>query len=699
MSATVVLPVLLALTPVAHCAAIRGTVTSDAGPVAGAFVQTHAGHLAVTDAKGRYELANLPEATYALRVCAAGLEPQVVGGVAATGNITRDLKLQPAAQPLALVHVRVTGADPPGFRLVTRVKPEGAAEFAAPSGPTALPGLQQMDAAGQPIQLSAQTRACSPVDGAWLWARGEAALPVPPGEVELTISRGPGWRPVQQTAAVPAGQVTVVDVALARIVDLPVMGWIGGDAHCHVYHGGYEEDYATNLPLAADTCRGEGMEWAFVAPDYGKDAAQRDPWRVAEAEAVPGFLFSLNWEIREPWGGHLVVVGPREAFGPEAGQPPVPLNEPHCQKIQRLLRAGAVAIYTHPVREYGELKEPGGARVGFVNLAGELPFDLVAEPNLVRVLDLQTDEMDGKGEFALWSMLLDRGYRIAPASFTDATLDNGSFPVTNRTYAYVAQDRSPAALVRALLTGHTFVTSGPLVQFSVGGALPGDVLPLDNAPRSTLVEAWMASLPGQGLSRVELLRNGAPVQTWDLLAERPEHFRTETLLSESRPAWYVVRAYAGNRETPATAQVAWTSPVYFAPADAAPLQTTYTSLSGTVTDAATGTPVAGADVQFDVGGEVFKVLKTDQQGAYSLSVPAACAVRVTHPRYRVVETALDPSKGAREAETTKYLAWDVPAIRDAICWARASDLTDWQAYEKLQGELREAKLDFRLTAK
>ena len=699
MAAHAVLPLLLALSPLAHCAGIRGSVTSDAGPVAGAFVQTQAGHLVVADPKGRYDLPGLPAATYALRVCAAGMEPQVIGSIAATGNVTQDVKLQAAAQPLGIVHVRTTGADPPGFRLVVRAKPAGAAEFAAPDGSTGLAGLQQMDTAGRPIQLAAHTQAWSPVDGAWLWARGEAALPLPPGEVELTISRGPGWRVVQQTAAVTAGQVTVVDVPLARIVDLPVMGWIGGDAHCHVYHGGYPEDYATNLPLAANVCRGEGMDWAFLAPDYGKDTAQGDPWKVVEAEATPSFLWSLNGEIREPWGGHLVVVGPREAFGREAGQVPVPLTEPHCRKIQRLLQVGAACIYTHPLREYGEQQEPGGQRVGFANLAGELPFDLMAEPNLVRILDLQTDDMDGEVEFALWRMLLDRGYRIAAASFTDATLDNGNFPVTNRTYAYVGQDRSITALVGALLSGHTFVTSGPLLQFSVGGALPGDVLPTDNVPRSTLVEAWMASLPGQGLSQVQLLRNGTPIQTWDLSAERPEHFRTELLASEGRPAWYIVKAYASNRDTPATAQVAWTSPVYFAPQGLAPPQTTYAAISGTVKDAATGAPVPGAEVQFVVGAEVVETVKTDQQGSYSLTAPAACAVRVTHPRYKVIESPMTPEAASRETETTKYLAWDIPAIHDAIGWARATDLLDWQTHEKLRAESAQARLDFALTAR
>jgi hypothetical protein len=47
-----------------------------------------------------------------------------------------------------------------------------------------------------------------------------------------------------------------------------------------------------------------------------------------------------------------------------------------------------------------------------------------------------------------------------------------------RTYAYLAKDFSVPAWLKALRSGHTFFTSGPLLDLKIDGKIPGDEVKL-----------------------------------------------------------------------------------------------------------------------------------------------------------------------------------------------------------------------------
>ena len=58
---------------------------------------------------------------------------------------------------------------------------------------------------------------------------GSAQIPVPVGELQLFLARGHEYIPISDDFEIKAGQTLNKEYVLRRLLDLPKMGWYGGD--------------------------------------------------------------------------------------------------------------------------------------------------------------------------------------------------------------------------------------------------------------------------------------------------------------------------------------------------------------------------------------------------------------------------------------------------------------------------------------
>src|SRR5258708_16552732 len=91
-----------------------------------------------------------------------------------------------------------------------------------------------------------------------------------------------------------------------------------------------------------------------------------------------------------------------------------------------------------------------------------------------------------------------------------------------------------AAAIRA---GRSFVTTGPLLVLEIGGRGSGSVVTLPASARKGTIRAW-----ANRLTRVELIRNGIVVRTFDAAA-RKSGFTADFDISQTGPAWHIARSY------------------------------------------------------------------------------------------------------------------------------------------------------------
>jgi hypothetical protein len=102
-----------------------------------------------------------------------------------------------------------------------------------------------------------------------------------------------------------------------------------------------------------------------------------------------------------------------------------------------------------------------------------------------------------------------------------------------RTYAYTGSDYSVKSWLEALRTGHTFMTSGPLLHFRANSALPGDAVKLSEGGGPVDFEARAVSIAP--LSKIVIYRNGQP---WKPVP--PGGLKESVRVTES--GWYALYA-------------------------------------------------------------------------------------------------------------------------------------------------------------
>jgi hypothetical protein len=317
-----------------------------------------------------------------------------------------------------------------------------------------------------------------------------------------------------------AGERLTLDVTLERLWDLPGEGWFGGDTHVHLTHR------PTSYPLTLDDglffAEAEDLHLltAFDPPLFDTAAPERRRDR---------YVVRACQETGSQFWGHVGLHHLQSLVRVEGGgqAPTWPLNG---ALIDAAHAQGGFATYAHPIttRRFGEV---GGWPAG--GLGRGLPVD--AALGRVDALDvLAYSNVDQRASLSLWYRLLNAGLRVAPSAGTDCGLCRAyDLPVAGyRTYAFVGDAGSgpssgagaeprvssgpdPAlrsgsldvgAWWRAVRGGRSFVSNGPLLTASVGGALPGAELEAGGSGTVSLEVHWRSALGVGG--RLEIVRDG-----------------------------------------------------------------------------------------------------------------------------------------------------------------------------------------------
>ena len=109
-----------------------------------------------------------------------------------------------------------------------------------------------------------------------------------------------------------------------------------------------------------------------------------------------------------------------------------------------------------------------------------LPVELVADGvhgniDLLEIVCLWSNSI---GTTELWYRLLNAGFPVAPSGGTDVMTDFHRTMAIGTTRVYVRPDApfNWTSYFAALKAGRSFVTNGPMVQLTVDGMHPGDVV-------------------------------------------------------------------------------------------------------------------------------------------------------------------------------------------------------------------------------
>lgn len=343
------------------------------------------------------------------------------------------------------------------------------------------------------------------------YINGETLVDLPQGKVYAEVSKGFEVRPVRRVLEVGPDTNEIV-VELERVLPWREKGWVTADTHVHflspvsaMLEGAGEGVNIVNL-LAS--------QWGELMTNVG-DFDGRTTWGSPEAGGGPEgngeYMVRVGTENRQHVLGHISLIGyngriiaPMTNAGPDEAALGDPVDMLLTEWARQCRAQGGLVVLPH-----------------FPNPRTEHAASLVEG-------EIDAIEMTSWGEhyygidpYSLsdWYRYLNCGYLVPAVGGTDK-MWSGVAVGTVRTYARTdpSQPFTYQAWMDAVRRGETFVSYGPLLDFSVNGRPSGSRIELSKSG-GTLDITWQVASITMPVTRVDLIVNGEILESKELPAE------------------------------------------------------------------------------------------------------------------------------------------------------------------------------------
>jgi hypothetical protein len=378
------------------------------------------------------------------------------------------------------------------------------------------------------------------------YADGTATLTVPAGRYVVRAFRGLEYLESRIEVEVSGGRETTARVELTRWTNPVERGWWGGESHIHANYG-YGQWYNTPATIRLQV-EGEGLNLAnmVVANSDTDGIFDREFFRGApDPVSTARHVVYWNEEFRATLWGHMTIYNLTHLVEPfmtgfkDTTNPwDVPTNADIADEVH--LQGGYVN-YTHPLQGSDPFLTAYSAKA--------LPVDVALG---------KIDSLDINGSYAgtvpLWHRLLNCGFRLPASAGTDVFLNRLRVRLPGGDRAYVRLDAafSYLAWVQGLKAGRSFVTNGPMLEFSANDKQLGDTILLP-APGDVRLQAKAEA--GAPLSRIEIVHNGVSVASGEI-ESAGRSARLDRIVRIEKSGWLGARVYGEGGAQ------AHTSPIY-----------------------------------------------------------------------------------------------------------------------------------------
>jgi TolB protein len=342
-------------------------------------------------------------------------------------------------------------------------------------------------------------------DKVFFYSEGEVRLQVPVGKMTVTLVQGFETEEQTHTIQVQPGETMQASIEINAIWDASEHGWYAADNHFHLNYGG---NYRLQPEDIVPDLKGEGVDVAYpLLANLHNRFLQQELWGWSRTE--PPLIF-FGQEVRSHFLGHVEQIGADELFWPWVWGPGYQLyatdDRPNAEALRHAREHGGLGGYVHPVPVHDPFspENPDNVPTGFVADA------VLGEIDFIEVACLYTSEI---GTAAVWHAVLNLGIPLAASAGSDVMNDYYRTMAIGGTRVYVKPqgELNEETYLAALKDGRSFVSTGPMLEFTVEGAGPGDAVD----PGDGQV-AWTANVhSAMPYDRLEIFVNGVSVQSFD----------------------------------------------------------------------------------------------------------------------------------------------------------------------------------------
>ena len=359
---------------------------------------------------------------------------------------------------------------------------------------------------------------------------GKVDMMVPPGDWKVTILRGLEHLIVEDAFSIRSDETTHRTYRPQRWVRMADRGWYSGDDHVHAQIlSDTDVDRLVAWAQAEDTHVLNILEMGDHERTYFQQRAFGQAGRIQRGDIllVPGQedprIFNL---------GHTIAMNISEAV---RNTSKYYLHDWFYDRVHAL---GGLYGYAHVNRKMFNIHR---------DLSLNIPKGKVDFVELLQFHNMGTE---------LYYEFLNLGAKITASAGSDVPWGGTVGEV--RIYAYIGdQTLNADRWFEAMQAGRTFVSNGPMLEFSVDGALPGDEIELTGESSEVSVKARSWGHPNRLTPvRLEIVRHGEVIRSVEQSSPSDTALALEFDLDPGPGCWLAARTYASDGSS------AHTTPIY-----------------------------------------------------------------------------------------------------------------------------------------
>lgn len=315
--------------------------------------------------------------------------------------------------------------------------------------------------------------------------KGAFTIDLPVGAYRLIAAKGPEFVPIDRSVTIGAAGRTE-KVELRRWIDMSARGWHSGDDHIHYARPDQRSNQQLLLWMEAEDLRignilraGDGRATYFEQYAFGKagrfvqSSLALVPGQEDPRTRVLGHTINLNLlrPVRDLERGYYL-------YG-------VAFDDTH--------RQGGLTGFAH-------------VNSGSFNVVRGMTIEIARNR-----VDFSEICQLGQVGTALWYEFLNLGFRMTAAGGSDVPW--GGNVGDSRMYVYTGGAFTPDQWFGGVRKGHTFVTAGPMLDFTVSGHLPGDEFTATKGENLKIHARAMTGSSAVRLDPLEIVANGDVIRT------------------------------------------------------------------------------------------------------------------------------------------------------------------------------------------
>ncbi|WP_460971315.1 CehA/McbA family metallohydrolase [Spirosoma migulaei] len=377
------------------------------------------------------------------------------------------------------------------------------------------------------------------------YVAGSFTMTLRPGTYTVTISKGNEYLRQVHPIRLTSGQVYRQTYRIKRWINQAARGWYSADGHVHIRRSPRDNEPLLDWMQAEDVNVGVllkmGDFWETYYPQYA--FGEKGVYQQGNYLLTPG-----QEDPRTPELGHAL------GFGASTSVRDGRNYYYYDQVFDELHKRGGLTGYAHQAESFHGYR--GLTLDGLrdkVDVLEVIQYCVSAQPlhteHYYRLLDLGFPLTATAGSDFPWC---GHDHDHGPPE-RNAQIGNARF------YTYINAPFTQTAWLASVAAGHTVATSGPILDFSVNKAIPGDHLAIKKGDKLTITAEAYGHLQQLPLEVLELVAHGRVLGrvTKHDLGQSSSHLAIKLDVNDvTQGMWIAARCYGDST------QAAHTTPVY-----------------------------------------------------------------------------------------------------------------------------------------